>query len=65
MKLSQIEQNAALQIAQDVTDDGRVIQTQRGTPNKESLRVEVSFEAGERGFDAATAEEMGKYAAKR
>ena len=65
MKLSQTEQNAALQIAQDVTDDGLVIQTQRGTPNKESLRVEVSFEASERGYDAATAEAMGKYAAKR
>lgn len=64
MELSQSEQTNAMQIAQDVIEAGRVLTTQRGTLNKESLRVEVSFEASERGYDVATAEAMGKFAVK-
>jgi hypothetical protein len=60
--LSQKEQEAATQIARDVVENGRV-ETNGDALNIESLRVEVSFEAGERGYDAATAEEMAQYAA--
>ncbi len=64
MELSDSEMTNAMQIAQDVIEAGRVLTTQRGTFNKESLRVEVSFEAGNRGYDAATAEAMAKFAVK-
>lgn len=64
MGLARSEWTNAMQIAQDVIEDGRVLTTQRGTFNKESLRVEVSTEASERGYDAATSEAMGKFAVK-
>ena len=62
-KLSQDEQEQAAQIAQFVIENGRVIATD-GKPEPESLAVEVSFEASERGIDSATAEAMGEYAAR-
>jgi hypothetical protein len=61
--LSQQEQEAATQIARDVVENGRV-EMDGDAPNTESLRAEVSFEASERGYSAATAEEMGAYIAK-
>lgn len=64
MELSNSEKTNAMQIAQDVIENGRVLMTQRGTFNKESLKVEVSFEAGERGYDSATAEAMARFAVK-
>jgi len=64
MELPRDEWTNAMQIAQDVIENGRVLMTQRGTFNKESLRVEVSFEASERGYDSATAEAMARFAVK-
>ncbi len=62
--LTQDEQEQATQIARFVTEQGRV-QSEDGKPQPESLAAEVSFEASERGFDEATAEAMGDYAARR
>ena len=63
-KLTQDQQEQAAQIAQFVIENGRVIATD-GKPKPESLAVEVSFEASERGVDGATAEAMGDYAAEQ
>ena len=54
---------AAGDIAQFVGDNGRVSTDDNGYFNRESFISEVSFEASERGYDAATAETMGKYMA--
>ena len=62
-KLTQDEQEQAAQIARFVMENGRVIATD-GKPEPESIAVEVSFEASERGIDSATAEAMGEYAAQ-
>lgn len=50
----------AREIAQDVIDNGRVVG--QGDDWKESLRVEVEFEAGERGY--ADSEEIAESAVK-
>lgn len=61
MELTQTEQSVALNIARYVIENGRV-ESGDGGINDESLRVEVSFEAGERGYDDETAEAMATYA---
>lgn len=61
--LSVEEMIAAGDIAQFVGDNGRVSTDDNGYFNRESFISEVSFEASERGYDAATAETMGKYMA--
>lgn len=63
-KLSQDEQEQAAQIARFVIENGRVIATD-GKPEPESLAVEVSFEASERGIDSATATAMGEYISRQ
>lgn len=61
--LSQQNKEVAMQLAQFVAENGRVL-TSGGKFVKESMRVEVSFEASERGYDSKTAEAMGKHAAR-
>lgn len=61
MKLSQNEQNEALDIARFVIENGRVESGDGGFID-ESLRTEVSYEAGERGYDDETAEAMATFA---
>lgn len=61
--LSQKDQEVAMQLAQFVAESGRV-KSNGGKFNPHSMEVEVSFEAGERGYDSKTAQEMGKHAAK-
>lgn len=60
--LSQTEQNEAMSIARFVITNGRVEKDNDGELNSESLRVEVSFEATERGYADEDAELMGEYA---
>ena len=62
-KLSQDEQEQAAQIARFVIENGRVIATD-GETEPESLAVEVSFEASERGIPGDVATAMGEYAAQ-
>ena len=61
--LSQNQQNEAMRIARFVAENGRV-RSKGGKFVKASMEAEVSFEAGERGHDARTAQEMGRYAAR-
>ena len=61
--LSQKNQQVAMEIAQFVSENGRV-ESKGGKFNPASMANEVSFEASGRGFDSKTAEEMGKFAAK-
>ena len=62
MELSLTEQLEAMAILSDCVEDGR-IEEDGDSMNRESVRVEVSFEATERGYNDATAEAMGDYAA--
>ena len=61
--LSQKNQEVAMQLAQFVSENGRV-QAKGGKFNPASMEEEVSLEASERGFESKTAQEMGKFAAK-
>ena len=61
--LSHHLQQVAMEIAQFVAENGRV-ESKGGKFVKESMRVEVSFEASERGFDSKTAEACGRHAAR-
>ena len=63
-KLSQDEQEQAAQIARFVIENGRVIATD-GKLEPESLAVEVSFEASERGIHGDVAEAMGEYISRQ
>jgi hypothetical protein len=64
MELSMNEQLDAMAILQDCVDNGRIESDDNGNLNRESVRVEVSFEASEQGYDSETAEAMGEYAAR-
>ncbi len=61
--LSQNQQNEALKLAKFVVENGRV-ESKGGKFNPASMEEEVGFEASERGHDARTAQEMGRYAAR-
>jgi hypothetical protein len=62
--LTPTEQNTALAILQDCIDNGRIDSFDDGVLNPSSVQVEVSFEAGEQGYDDETAEAMGDYASE-
>ena len=64
MALSLNEQLDAMAILSDCVEDGRIESGADGDLNRESVRVEVSFEASEQGYDDETAEAMGEYAAE-
>jgi hypothetical protein len=63
MELNMSEQSKAMEILQDCVDNGRIESDDNGNLNPASVQVEVSFEAGEQGYDSETAEAMGDYAA--
>jgi hypothetical protein len=62
--LSMNEQLEAMAILSDCVDNGRVEADESGKLNPASVQVEVSFQAGEQGYDSDTAEAMGDYAAQ-
>ena len=64
MNLSLNDQLAAMAILQECVDNGRIESDDDGNLNPASVQVEVSFEAGEQGYDSETAEAMGDYAAE-
>lgn len=64
MELSQNEKLDAMAILQDCIDNGRIESFSDGDLNRDSVQVEVSFEASEQGYDDETAEAMGDYAAE-
>ena len=61
--LSQQLKDEAVKLAQFVVENGRV-ESKGGKFIPASMEEEVSFEASERGYDARTAQQMGRFAAK-
>lgn len=63
--LSVEEMDEAVDIEACIVENGRVAGDPNGNFNYNSYVGELSFEAGERGFDADTAERMAQFCADR